>query len=375
MAAALGLRNSYAGQSESGRRVLVSILLLGGNDSNNLLVPLDARGYSAYSAVRGELALPAESLIEIPSTRLQNSYGLARETADLSTLYQQGVLALVANTGDISRPMTKAIYLNARESLPRDNFSHSAASKMQFLGGAFPVPRWSCGLFKQEAQDLDNQAFRFSNGVATASVSGSWITGARLDNPSLTDAIQAVDVRTSFPRTGIGQELLHAVKLAQAGANLGLGNQLISCVMSGWDTHRDELARNSNLYTDLSQSLSAFYQATVELGIARDVTAFTWSEFGRAMTPNARHGTEHGWGGHQVVVGGSVRGGEIYGAFPSFEVGGADDAFGNGSWIPSTSTAQFAATLANWFGLSDAEQHSMAPDLRNFAVTDLGFLS
>src|SRR4029077_19577976 len=116
----------------------------------------------------------------------------------------------------------------------------------------------------------------------------------------LVSALNSVVVRTPFAKTGIAKELLQAVKMAQAGANLGLGNQMITCVMSGWDTHENELQRNAQLYTDLSQALNSFYRATVELGISHEVTAFTWSEFNRALAPNTTHGTAHGWGGHQM---------------------------------------------------------------------------
>ena len=372
LAAALSLGKASGQDGGTKRKVLVSVMLLGGNDSNNLVVPLDASGYNAYASARGELALPAGSLLPIRSSRFDNTFGLPTEAAELSALYAQGALAIVANTGDMSRPVTKATYMNAREAIAPDAFSHDAVSKMQFLPDGFAVPSWWSGLLKQNAQEFENQAFRFSNGMTAASLSGSWIGGPRLDNPDLTNAMSAVAVQTAFPNTGIGRELLRAVQLAQAGANLGLGSQLITCVMGGWDTHNWELQRNAKLYADLSQALAAFYQATVELGIASDVAAFTWSEFNRTMAPNEMHGTQHGWAGHQLVIGGGVRGGEIYGTFPSLELGGADDVAGNGSWIPTTSTIQFAATLAKWFGLTAGEQMSALPDLRYFAATDLG---
>jgi uncharacterized protein (DUF1501 family) len=244
---------------------------------------------------------------------------------------------------------------------------------MQFLPGGWVTPRWWSNLLKQTPEAFAEQAFKFSDGLTASSSYGSWINGARLDNPELKSAINSVVVQTPFPQTGIGDQLLRAVKLAQAGANMGLGNQLITCVMSGWDTHNNEMQRTAKLYADLSQALLAFYTATQELRITQNVTAFTWSEFNRAFAANNTHGTEHGWGGHQLVLGGAVAGGEIYGTFPSFELGGPDDVSGNGTWIPTTSTTQFAATLAHWFGLSASHQRSEFPALANFEKSNLGF--
>lgn len=358
------------GQGNPGRRVLVGIQLMGGNDSNNLVVPLDPQAYNAYARARGELALPASSLLPIQSNRLRTTFGMPAQVQELAALYRQQALAVVANVGDLSRSITRG---NASAAVAPDASSHTAASKMQFLQGGWVTPSWWSSLLKETPEEFAARAFKFSDGLTTASSDGSWINGAREDNPDLISAINSVAVQTPFPQTGIGDELLRAVKLAQAGANIGLGNQLITCVMSGWDTHRNELPQNAKLYADLSQALFAFYTATQELRISQNVTAFTWSEFNRAIAANSKHGTEHGWGGHQLVLGGAVAGGEIYGSFPSFELGGPDDFSGNGSWIPTTSTTQFAATLAHWFGGSPSLQRSEFPGVANFATSNLGF--
>jgi uncharacterized protein (DUF1501 family) len=374
-AASLGLTKAFGEVGGSGRRILVGIQLMGGNDSNNLIVPLDPQTYSAYAAGRGELALPANSLLPIQSKRLRASFGLPPQTPELAELYNEQALAVVADVGDMLRRATKAQYFaNTAAVVAPDASSHIASSKMQFLLNGWVLPQWWSGLLKESEAAFEKQAFKFSDGMTSASTYGSWITGAHVDNPALVSALNSVVVRTPFAKTGIAKELLQAVKMAQAGANLGLGNQMITCVMSGWDTHENELQRNAQLYTDLSQALNSFYRATVELGISHEVTAFTWSEFNRALAPNTTHGTAHGWGGHQMVLGGSVLGGEIYGAMPSFLLGGPDDVGGNGTWLPAVATVQYAATLANWFGLSLADQRADWPSLANFAVANLGFM-
>ncbi len=370
--AALGATRASGQSAAQGNRTLVCVMLLGGHDSNNLIVPLDPQAYNRYAAGRGELALPMSALLPVTSTRLNSTFGFPRQAAALAALYQDRALAVVANTGDLERPINRAQYLSRPDAEVLDASSHHSSAKMLFIPGGFATPRWWSGLLKQPAETFQSQAYIFNSGMTASSAYGSWNTGPRRENPDLTAAIARVNVNTRFPQTGIAQQLLAAVKLAQAGPALGMGDQLITCVMSGWDTHTSEMERLPGLHVELSQALYAFYQATLELNISRSAAAFTWSEFNRAFAPNAKHGTEHGWGGHEIVVGGSVAGGEIYGAFPSLTLGGPDDVSGNGSWLPSIATAQYGATLAQWFGATD--QHAIFPNLRNFLPSSLGFM-
>jgi uncharacterized protein (DUF1501 family) len=77
-----------------------------------------------------------------------------------------------------------------------------------------------------------------------------------------------------------------------------------------------EVTRFHPAFRQLSQALAAFYQATLSLGLDRQVVTFSDSDFGRPMTPNSQHGANAGWGNHQIEVGGGVKGGEVYGSFP-----------------------------------------------------------
>ena len=109
-----------------------------------------------------------------------------------------------------------------------------------------------------------------------------------------------------------------------------------------------------------------------EIGQSDQVVTFTQSDFGRTLTSNG-NGTDHGWGGHQLVVGGPVIGRQIYGVMPDLEIGGADDATG-GRIIPTLSVDQYAATIARWFGVEELNLNQIAPNLSNFGTQDLGFL-
>jgi uncharacterized protein (DUF1501 family) len=121
----------------------------------------------------------------------------------------------------------------------------------------------------------------------------------------------------------------------------------------------------------------AFYDATVELEVSNKVTSFTLSEFGRTFQPagsGSGVGTDHGWGGHQLILGGAVRGGDFYGKYPTLALGGPDDADDRGRWIPTTSVEQYAATLAAWYGVPSGALGGVFPSLERFATANLGFM-
>ena len=126
------------------------------------------------------------------------------------------------------------------------------------------------------------------------------------------------------------------------------------------------------LFSTLSSSLSAFNAAMTELGVGANVTTFTQSDFGRTLTSNG-DGSDHAWGGLQLVLGGSVRGQAIYGSYPELRIGAPNDV-GGGRFIPAVSSDQYVATLVRWFGLDAASIPSIAPSIGNFAQQDLGFM-
>lgn len=122
----------------------------------------------------------------------------------------------------------------------------------------------------------------------------------------------------------------------------------------------------------LDAALKAFYDTTIELGISDRVTTFTASDFGRTLTSNG-DGTDHAWGNHQIIMGGAVKGGHIYGTMPNLAINSNDD-IGEGRIIPTLSMDQYGATLANWFGLPRSNFSEVFPNLENFSTQDLGFM-
>jgi uncharacterized protein (DUF1501 family) len=162
-------------------------------------------------------------------------------------------------------------------------------------------------------------------------------------------------------------------------SQLGLKRQVFFARIGGWDLHDNQLSAtdpnsgaHANLLADVANSLKAFYDATAEMSVADKVTTFTASDFGRTLRSNG-DGSDHGWGSHHLVVGGAVRGGDIYGKMPDLTVNGPDDT-GSGRWIPTTSVDEYSATLAKWFGVSDTDMPLVLPNIGRFAKSDLGFM-
>ena len=169
-------------------------------------------------------------------------------------------------------------------------------------------------------------------------------------------------------------------RLIGASPSLALKRQVFFVQLGGWDLHAGQVdnatptsGTHANLLSQISQAVNAFYNATIELGVANQVTTFTASDFGRTYRSNG-DGSDHGWGSHAFVVGGAVNGNDIYGAMPTLTVNGPDDT-GSGRWIPTTSVDEYAATLATWFGVSATDLPTVLPNIGRFtAKRKLGFL-
>jgi uncharacterized protein (DUF1501 family) len=164
-------------------------------------------------------------------------------------------------------------------------------------------------------------------------------------------------------------------KLISLRGALGLSRQIFFCTLGGFDTHSDEMNTQVMLLTQFSQAVGAFYTATQELLVDQNVVTFTTSEFGRTLTPNSNAGTDHAWGNHHFIIGTAVKGGQMYGSFPSLALGSMNDTNSRGTLIPTTAVDQYAATLAQWFGVgSGAALSQIFPNLGNFGTSNLGFL-
>jgi uncharacterized protein (DUF1501 family) len=193
-------------------------------------------------------------------------------------------------------------------------------------------------------------------------------------------ALNGVTLATAFPDTDLGNQLAAVAMLIKVRAALGMSRQIYFVAVGNYDSHGTQLVDQNDNLTQLSQAVAAFYNETVQQGIADAVTTFTSSDFGRSLAVNA-DGTDHGWGGHHFVIGGGVRGQRFYGAMPSLaqyddnNPGSNPDDTGYGQIIPTQAVDQYAATLASWFGVDSGGVNDIFPNLGRFPSSNLGFMN
>jgi len=415
-------------QSATDYRALVCVFLFGGNDSNNTIIPTDDASYKVYQSVRGVLAVPMSAMAPVTSVS-GAPYGFHTLLKELASLFSSKELAVVANVGSLVQPVTRAMYQGPQAPVPANLFSHldqqsqwqtSIAQGNSVTGwagraadyvlaqkinlGTFPTVvslsgnvleaagRHTQAIAVNAGQSLQLASFNTSaasqarfnaltnllttdNGVSLVQAANQVLSMSIDDARQLTNALgKATPLKTTFPGTGLGAQLKQVAQIIQAQSLLGMSRQIFFCSLGGFDTHTGELGTLNGLYPQVSQALAAFYNATQELGMAEKVTTFTESDFNRTFQPTSGDGSDHAWGGHHLVLGGAVKGGQIYGKFPIFELGGLDDTDTRGRWIPTTSIDQYGATLCSWFGIPDSALPTIFPNIVNFSTARLGFL-
>jgi uncharacterized protein (DUF1501 family) len=316
-----------SGSRGGGDRVLVQLYLQGGNDSNNLIVPRESGAYAAYARARGGLAVPEADLIPVVATSGRAQVGFHPVAPELAELFERKALAVVANVEPVSE----------------------GERAWQYLPGGYAVPLWAARMAGIENVMTATGWMGLRSGIAAVTPDQP----GREWDPEKVDAALAgaEEMRTVFPDNGLGRRLENAVRLIQAGTNLGAGRMVISCTLSGFDTHSDQAARQPALFRELSTALAAFYEATVEIGAARRVTLYTDTDGNRTLQVNERGGTDHALGGHQLVAGGAVLGGDFYGEMPSGALRSGDDISGKvagGRRSGTSSTKRRCSSGSGW---------------------------
>ena len=226
------------------------------------------------------------------------------------------------------------------------------------------------------ALERAEQPAHADSGVSLAQAANDTLANSISDATALTAALaKGTALKTAVSRLpSLGAQLQQVAQIIQVASYLGMKRQIFFCSLGGFDTHAGELETHNTLYPQVSQAIAAFYAATQELGVAQNVTTFTESDFSRTFQPTTGDGSDHAWGSHHMVLGGAVQGGQIYGAFPTFELGGPNDTDTRGRWIPTTSIDQYGATLASWFGIPDSALPTVFPNFANFGSQKLTFL-
>lgn len=192
-----------------------------------------------------------------------------------------------------------------------------------------------------------------------------------------TSAIPA-SVISDLNASNLGKQLLTAAKTIKARQDLGLRRNTIFIERGGWDHHGELLNTHAGMLDELSQAIAAYQLALEALGVADDVISYTASDFGRTLRSNGR-GTDHAWGGNQMVWGAPIDAGKVHGTFPDLaltENGGTDDIGNGGRILPTTSTDKFFEEMATWFGVSNTDMDKVLPNIGNFSTEpDIGFIS
>jgi uncharacterized protein (DUF1501 family) len=393
-----------------------------------MVVPRSDAEYNAYAQSRQNLAIAKDQLLPVNALNGNGVlYGMHPSMQGVASLFESARCAVMANVGPLIAPTTKAQYQQGSVPLPPQLFSHNdqqdqwhslrgkAVSKTGWAGriadllasqvssqqlalnvslsgntffqagqvatpyimgasGATTFTGFGTsgnGLARKTAfQNVVNASYGSVYERAYADVQKRAVKYADLVNGALA---AAPPLATTFPaNSSLATQLQTVAKMIAVRDRLGMSRQVFFVATGGFDTHDDQLQDQPGLLGNVSASLAAFHAATVELGVAERVTAFTQSDFGRTLTSNG-DGSDHAWGGVQLVVGGAVKGRTIYGRYPVLAINGADDV-GGGRMIPAVSADQYAATLAKWFGVPDADLAKIAPSIGNFAERDLGFL-
>ncbi|HVF44232.1 MAG TPA: DUF1501 domain-containing protein [Pyrinomonadaceae bacterium] len=448
-----GLVDAYA-QGQGGYKALVCVFLNGGNDGNNMIVPLDQTGFGQYNSVRSPagLALAQGSLLAVNPPSQGRQFGFHPNMPEMQSLFNQGKLAVVCNTGPLVEPLSRLTYQNGTGKKPLQLFSHSDQVGLWQTSVANAVSQTGWGGRIADRMASVNNPSTFSHSVSINGVN-TFLTGATARQLSIADSSTALanilrlemtgstnevnarraafnqiratdsgarlvkaaaDAResalqisqqlalvparsfgTSFPNpsTPLSRQLLQVARIIAERATFGMKRQIFFVQAFGFDSHTNQRGAGGGtqdtLLQQVSQALGAFHNLLKnELGnpaspffigsdVSQEVTAFTLSDFGRTLQPSgagAGVGSDHGWGSHHLVLGGAVRGGEFYGAFPTLALGGPDDADNRGRWIPTTSVEQYAATLASWYGLPAGDFPAVFPLLDRFPTANLGFM-
>ena len=427
----LAAMGEAAAASATDYKALVCVFLYGGNDYGNTLIPYDNARYTAYQSMRPTLAYAQSALtptLLTPSVALPGGiqYAIAPELSPLLPIFNAGRMGVLLNVGTLVQPTTKAQYTANSVPLPPKLFSHNdQQSVWQSSSPEGATSGWggrmgdlfesgngnatftcvnvsSNAVFLSGKQAVQYQVSASGPVALTASKTlfGSTACATELHRlitaqstnlfeneytkvmtrslsagGQLTTALAGgKTLATAFPTgNSLADQLKLVARMISTSNEVGAKRQVFFVSLGGFDNHDGLATIHPGLMTTVADALSAFYAATVELGVSSQVTTFTASDFGRTLTGN--DGSDHGWGSIHFMLGGAVNGGRYYGSAPVVANNGPDDV-GQGRLLPSTSVDQYAATLGKWFGSSDADLLTVLPNLVNWSTSqrNLGFV-
>ncbi|WP_447400996.1 DUF1501 domain-containing protein [Vibrio harveyi] len=423
--ASVGLSGYALATPSNDFRALICVYMDGGNDAINTFLPLSDFHYDQYASVRGKLSVAKNTVIPIGLNARDNRgnevpLGMHPKLARLTEVFENGDATVVLNSGVLEQPMSKQMIESGEVPLPDQLFSHNSQTKTLMRGGmgTFSNLGWAgrmldimgrtseiTPLYSVHGDSLwlrsleHRQTVLKKDRAVQLSAIGNplykevydQLLAISPDNPFsghfnlmvdesmtmsgvLAEQLHNVDNAPLFTSTTLGKQMQTVYKLIASQSQLNQQRQVFFVKHTGYDVHDSQLSKHPALLEDLATNLFAMYRAIDALGMRDNVTTFTMSDFGRRMTNNG-NGTDHGWGGHQFVMGGAVNGSQPIGTWPELILGGEDD-YSKGRLIPRIGTDQVGATLAQWMGITDGTAMDYVfPNIRNFPSSSLGFMS
>lgn len=497
------VQSAVAQSAPTDYKAIVCLFLYGGNDANNMLVPLNGVARTNYDSAR-----PAGHPIHIPVSgtnqalpltapaggfgqdSVATQFGVHYAMENVQQMFNSGDLGFVANVGTLVEPITRTQYVAVPRvtPLPPQLFSHSdqqlqwqsslpdrpfqsgwggrAADLLNSLVNPASSVSMNISIAGQNSYQVGQTVTQYSVGTTGVVGLAGFNSGANTygnaanygvtpPTYSLNDAgrtLEALDKITKLTRMQLGESNSHyqhhleegynevmkrardneaivgtalgasttaidgafttafgagvtqpdvanqlkmVARLIQGRTSLGNNRQIFFVSMGGFDTHQNQPGDHKTLMDQLDKSLKGFKDAieAIDPALWDDTLLFTNSDFARTLQPNGNEtgsGTDHGWGGHQIVMGGPVIGQRIYGSFPNLARATGQDVDSNrGRWIPTVAVDQYASVVAKWFmssgssyvgGLTNADVSTIFPNLGRFQSvgsipSNLGFVN
>ena len=419
-------------------KALVCILLAGGNDSFNMLMPKGDAEHAKYAVTRSNLAIPKEDIIGLSGTNSGYSLGIHPSMAPMASMYEAGDLAFIANAGTLVEPIANVTeYRSTLKKKPLGLFSHS--DQIEQWQTSIPDQRQAIGWGGRMADLLNDtnssngismnislsgrNVFQSGQNVLEYSISnrGNGASGIeqfgtsdagllnRLRNTAVdslmgdiygnvfketfanlttkTIASQkvfeaAMNQIGTFPTIFedddhyLSQNLRMMARVISSAQALDQKRQIFFTTFGGWDHHDEVLNNQTAMLGIVSKAINQFYQAldAADPGLRDQVTLFTVSDFARTLTSNG-NGSDHAWGGNMMVAGGAVQGGQVYGSYPDLDLANNLMVSQRGNLLPTTASDQIFAEMAKWFGVSDTDLNDyVLPNYKRFDQNPLGFL-
>lgn len=397
-------------------KAVVLVTLNGGNDGNNMVVPIGSSFYSQYAALRGRVALTQASCLPLNGTDQSSlgTVGLHPSLSNVAAIFNRKQAIIVANAGPMVANATKQQLLADISLQPGSLFSHPAgvaqwesattltlpetgwggriADIYSPLSGSLPpvlsasgsstfsVGRTVQGIAIQAggtgaiAVPIDLQAAsqsltqqdESSDNLLVSQVA-KLSSSAMIEQATLNQAAAyGTSISASFSSSAFGSAMKQIANIINGRSVIGATRQLFYCKQGNYDSHQQLILSQAQNFADLDTNLGAFMNAVDEMGLTNQVLVCTHSDFNRTMQSNATLGTDHAWGNHQLILGGGISGGRIIGTFPDLDLGGSCDLGTQGLWIPTTSVTQMTAGIGSWMGLNASQIATVFPDLANF---------